>query len=1011
MTERYVELHAHSAFSFLEGASVPEDLAGACAEFGMPAMALVDRNGVYGAPRFHMAAKKAGIRAHIGSEITCTNGRTYPLLVETREGYQNLCRLVTRMKLRAKKGEGAATLDELAEFARGLICLTRHPEARLLDIFGKHNVYAELQRHHHRQQEARNQAIVESGMPLVATNGVAYATAERRELLDVFTCVRQKVTLETAGRQLERNSERYVKTPAQMARLFADLPEAIAHTLEISSRLQFTLADLGYQFPRYPVPEGETQISFLRKRVDEGARRRYQPYHERARHQIERELALIEKLKLPGYFLIVWDIVRFCQENTILAQGRGSAANSAVCYSLEITAVDPVGMDLLFERFLSEERGEWPDIDLDLPSGEKRERVIQYVYQRFGKLGAAMTANVITYRGRSAAREVGKALGFEVATLDRLTGQSQDAGPDLNHPRVRKFFELYRMAQDLPRHLGQHSGGMVVCQGQLDSVVPLEPASMPGRVVVQWDKEDCADMGIIKVDLLGLGMMAVIEDCLKLVPEVDIAHLPADDPAVFQALQKADTIGMFQVESRAQMSALPRMMPRRFYDIVVQVAIIRPGPIVGKMVHPYLNRRQGREAPDCLHPSLEPVLKRTLGVPLFQEQLLRMAMIAAGFTGGEAEELRRAMGFKRSEKRMAEIEVKLRAGMERTGIHGKVQDDIVHSITAFALYGFPESHAASFALLAYASAYLKCHHLAAFTCAMLNNQPMGFYSPAILIKDAQRHGLRVLPVDITKSDWECTLAPPPPLPYVRASDPSRERKRADGPHLRLGLRYARGLREEAARAILRARPFSSIDDLAFRVRELRKDELNRLAEIGALNSLHQAHRRDALWQTQRATLPVGPLLAPLEESGEPSPLPPMNTEERLYADYHGTGVTIGKHPMAYRRTEMNALGVTRATDLAKVPNGRLVRIAGAVIVRQRPGTAHGFVFMSVEDETGIMNAIVAPATFDRYKFVVLAERYLLIDGVLQNLDGVISVKAGRIEPLRAGAAPSSHNFH
>jgi error-prone DNA polymerase len=542
---------------------------------------------------------------------------------------------------------------------------------------------------------------------------------------------------------------------------------------------------------------------------------------------------------------------------------------------------------------------------------------------------------------------------------------------------------------------------MVVCQGQLDSVVPLEPASMPGRVVVQWDKEDCADMGIIKVDLLGLGMMAVIEDCLKLVPEVDIAHLPADDPAVFEALQKADTIGMFQVESRAQMSALPRMMPRRFYDIVVQVAIIRPGPIVGKMVHPYLNRRQGREAPDCLHPSLEPVLKRTLGVPLFQEQLLRMAMIAAGFTGGEAEELRRAMGFKRSEKRMAEIEVKLRAGMDRTGIHGKVQDDIVHSITAFALYGFPESHAASFALLTYASAYLKCHHLAAFTCAMLNNQPMGFYSPAILIKDAQRHGLRVLPVDVTKSEWQCTLAPPGPRPP------------APGPCLRLGLRYARGLREEAARAILRARPFSSIDDLAFRVRELRKDELNRLAEIGALNSLDQGHRRDALWQAQRAILPVGPLLAPLEEDseGEPSPLAPMNTEERLYADYHGTGVTVGKHPMAYRRAEMNALGVTRAADLAKVPNGRLVRIAGAVIVRQRPGTAHGFVFLSVEDETGIMNAIVAPATFDRYKFVVLAERYLIIDGVLQNLDGVISVKAGRIAPLRAGAAPSSHNFH
>src|ERR1022692_3355827 len=783
----FVDFHARSAFSFLEGAAIPEDLAGACARFNMPAMAIVDRNGVYGAPRFHMAMKKAGIRAHIGSEITCTNGRSYPLLAESREGYQNLCRLVTRMKLRAKKGEGAATLEEIAEFSRGLLCITRHPSQRLLDIFGRQHLYAELQRHYQREEEAHNQATVDCarhlGIPLVATNGVAYAAPEQRELLDVFTCVRNHVTLAAAGRLLERNAERHVKPPAEMARLFADLPEALAQTLEISARLQFTLADLGYEFPRYPVPEGHTQMSFLRQLADEGARLRYRPYHEKARMQIERELALIEKLGLPGYFLIVWDIVRFCRENDILCQGRGSAANSAVCYALRITAVDPVGMELLFERFLSEERGEWPDIDIDLPSGDKRERAIQYVYQRFGKLGAAMTANVITYRGRSAAREVGKALGFEITTLERLSGlvrawewkdpkdtterQFREAGFDLNHPRVRKFCDIYRMAQDLPRHLGQHSGGMVICQGQLDSVVPLEPASMPGRVVVQWDKEDCADMGIIKVDLLGLGMMAVIEDTLKLIngsagdlsgrDPVDIAHLPPADPAVFAALQKADTIGMFQVESRAQMSSLPRMMPRRFYDIVVQVAIIRPGPIVGKMVHPYLNRRQGREAPDCLHPSLEPVLKRTLGVPLFQEQLLRMAMIAAGFTGGQAEELRRAMGFKRSEKRMAEIEVNLRAGMERNGIRGKVQDDIVRSISAFALYGFPASHAASCALLAYASAYLKCHYLAAFTCAMLNNQPMGFYAPAILIKDAQRHGLRVLPVDVMRSDWDCMV--------------------------------------------------------------------------------------------------------------------------------------------------------------------------------------------------------------------------------------------------------------
>jgi error-prone DNA polymerase len=1018
VTNTYVELHARSAFSFLEGSCVPEDLAGACAGLDMPAMALLDRNGVYGSPRFHMAARKAGVRAHIGSEITCANGRTYPLLAASREGYQNLCRLVTRMKLRAPKGEGAATLEELAEFSRGLICLTAHPDERLLDIYGKQALCAELQRHHNREEEAHNQYVVERarrlGIPIVATNNPAYAVPAQRELLDVFTCIRHKVTLATAGRLLERNSERHVKAPAEMARLFADLPEAVANTLEISARLDFTLADLGYEFPRYPVGEGETQMSLLRKLADEGARRRYRPYHDRARKQIERELALIEKLHLPGYFLIVWDIVRFCKEHNILAQGRGSAANSAVCYALEITAVDPVGMDLLFERFLSEERGEWPDIDLDLPSGDKREQAIQYVYQRFGKLGAAMTANVITYRGRSAAREVGKALGFEVTSLEKLSSlartwewkdprdtterQFREAGFDLNHPRVSKFCELYRMAQDLPRHLGQHSGGMVVCQGALDSVVPLEPATMPGRVVVQWDKEDCADLGIIKVDLLGLGMMAVLEECLKLCPEVDLAQLPPDDPAVFAALQKADTVGMFQVESRAQMSCLPRLKPARFYDIVVQVAIIRPGPIVGKMVHPYLNRRQGREAVDCLHPSLEPVLQRTLGVPLFQEQLLRMAMIAAGFSGGEAEELRRAMGFKRSEKRMADIEVRLRAGMTRNGITGKAQEDIVRSITSFALYGFPESHAASFALIAYASAYLKCHHLAEFTCALLNNQPMGFYAPAIVIKDAQRHGLRVLPVDVTCSLWECTVGAP--SGSVRC--------------LRLGLRYARGLREEAARALLRARDarsFTSVDDLAVRVRELRKDELNRLAEIGALNSLEKQHRRDTLWQAQRAILPVGPLLAPLEETGEPSPLSPMSTEERLWADYRGTGVTVGKHPMAWRRIEMNALGVVPAMHLGSIRNGAVVRIAGSVVVRQRPGTAKGFVFLSMEDETGMMNAIINPATFDRFKFEVLGEPYLIIDGVLQNQDGVISVKAGRVAALRAGAAAESHDFH
>ena len=531
---------------------------------------------------------------------------------------------------------------------------------------------------------------------------------------------------------------------------------------------------------------------------------------------------------------------------------------------------------------------------------------------------------------------------------------------------------------------------------------------MPGRVVVQWDKDDCADMGIIKVDLLGLGMMAVIKDSINLIrdhygEQVDLAHLPPDDPDVYRALQHADTVGMFQVESRAQMSCLPRLCPKHFYDIVVEVAIIRPGPIVGEMVNPYLQRRQGREHVDYLHPSLEPVLKRTLGIPLFQEQLLRMAMIVAGFTGGEAEELRRAMGFKRSEKRMGEIEVKLRAGMTRNGIAEEAQQRIIQSITSFALYGFPESHAASFALLAYASAYLKCHYLAAFMAAMLNNQPMGFYAPAILLNDARRHGLRVLPIDVTKSDWECTVEEGVRCQVLGARV------------LRLGLMYVKGLRAEAGQGIVRERaqaPFRDINDLARRVPELRKDEMSKLAEVGALNALEAAHRRDALWQAGHAAQPAGPLLDTLPEPERASPLAPMTAEERLNADFGGTGFTIGRHPMAYRREEMNALGVTPARGLLRMRHGRTVRVAGCVIVRQRPGTAKGFVFLSMEDETGVMNVIVTPALFDRYRFELLGSSFLLIDGVLQNVDNVVSVKAGRIEALSACVeADVSHDFH
>jgi error-prone DNA polymerase len=1077
-------------------------------------MALLDRDGVYGAPRFHLSAKKNGIKAHIGAEIsvripkTSEQGPTncsIPVLVRNRQGYQNLCRLITLMKLHvpkhAKPGECVVTSDELAEHATGLICLTggfdgpiastinrRGAEGAeeaqrsvewLIELFGKKNVYAELQRHFDREEEARNHLVIElarrNRLPLLATNGVCHAIPARREVSDVFTCIRNHVRLETAGRLLAQNSERYLKSAATMQKLFADLPEAIANTAELSSRLKFTLEDLGYEFPKYPVPPGETMTSFLRKRTEEGARRRYTgmngaPTYKRARLQIERELKLIEKLKLEGYFLIVWDIVQFCRKEDILVQGRGSAANSAVCYSLGITAVDPIGMELLFERFLSEERGEWPDIDLDLPSGDKREKAIQYVYTRYGKLGAAMTANVITYRGRSAAREVGKVLDFDEETLSRLSGlvhtwewkdpndsserQFSDAGLDLSNPRIRKFFQLYQMVQDLPRHLGQHSGGMVICQGQLDSIVPLEPAAMPGRVVVQWDKEDCADLGLIKVDLLGLGMLAVLEDSLKLISEsygeeVDLAHLPQNDKAVYEALQNADTIGMFQVESRAQMSCLPRLRPAKFYDIVVQVAIIRPGPIVGNMVHPYLKRRQGREPVIYAHPCLEPILGRTLGVPLFQEQLLRMAMDCANFSGGEAEELRRAFGFKRSEARMKAIEIKLRQGLQKNGITGKTQDEIVLAISSFALYGFPESHAASFALIAYASAYLKCNYLAAFTAAILNNQPMGFYQPFTLIKDAQRHGLKVLPIDITCSDWLCTLEEAGDGEkggqgdWEMGGQEKSMRRRVDterGEHrvvvspvltvppsprlpisssslaLRLGLRYVKGLSQQSGQAIVReraVREFSGIDDLRNRVPELRKDELRKLAAAGALNFIQApVNRRDALWQVERVTRAPGKLYEALLEKDGNSPLQQMTLTERVDADFRGTGLTIGKHPVAYHRSELNKLEALRAIDIRKLRNGTFVRVAGWVIVRQRPGTAKGFMFLSLEDETGVSNIIVTPQLFDKYRLELVGHQFLLIEGALQNQDNVISVKASHVQPLSmAITAAPSHDFH
>ena len=1035
----YAELRVASAFSFLDGSSLPEDLVEQAVHLGLPAVALVDTNGVYGAPRFYKAARSAGVRALVGCELTLAvppSPSRVTLLVENRVGYRNLCRLITAGAMGKAKGETAVSWEQLAAHAEGLHCLTggeEGPVARALreEGFGgaretvgrlaamfPGRTHVELQRHRLREEEHRNRALVDLArgmrLPLVAANGARYARAKDKELHDVLTCIRNHTTLDAAGELLAAQRERHLKDARQMSRLFADLPEALDHAWELSGRLDFTLADLGYRFPEYPLPPGETPASYLRQMAWNGARARFRPLTARAQAQMTKELAMIEKLDLAGYFLIVWDIVRFCLEQKILVQGRGSAANSAVCYALSITAVDPVKMDLLFERFLSEERGEWPDIDLDLPSGDRREKVIQHVYEKYGPHGAGMTANVITYRDRSAARETGKALGYSPAQVDRLsrqlggwsfgeirepieqlTGEIAAAGLDPQDLRSKHFLRLFLQVQNLPRHLGQHSGGMVVAAGRLDEVVPLEPASMPGRVVMQWDKDDCADLGIVKVDLLGLGMLAAIEEAIPMIRlnesvELDLAHLPPDDPQIYRMLNEADTVGLFQVESRAQMASLPRNAPRKFYDIVVQVAIIRPGPIVGGMVRPFFDRRQGRAPVEYPHPCLEPILKRTLGVPLFQEQLLRIAMVAAGFTGGEAEELRRAMGFKRSQERMSAIEEKLRRGMSERGIDGAAQEQIVKSITSFALYGFPESHAASFALIAYASAYLKAHHPAAFYAAILNSWPMGFYHPATLVKDAQRHGTRMLPIDVARSGWKC---------------------RWEEGAVRIGLRFVQGLKEATGRRIegeQERAPFANADDLARRC-ALRKEELVRLAYAGALASFGRT-RRGALWQVAKVARPSGVLFAGMATE-DPSPLPDMTAREETAADYQATQMTTGPHLIEHLRGDFRRRGILSAAELARLPDGTRVKTGGAVIVRQRPGTAKGFVFLTLEDETGMCQAIVRPDLFREYRTVIVGSGTLVVEGRLQKQDGTLSVKGERFWGISELEDVPSHDFH
>jgi error-prone DNA polymerase len=1110
MTMRYVELHACSAFSFLRGGSFPEQLAAVAAELEMPAMALLDRNGVYGAQRFSVAAREHSVRPIIGCELSMEDGGILPVLIENRTGYKNLCELLTKSHLRSEKGKCAMRWSELPQFAKGLIALFNasfancrasvsdanfsrrftewsrggasdidgevekpseqerasqtpyKPIEMLIDAFGHENVFVELQRHFIRGEERVNRELIDQArthrLSLLATNGVKYAKPYGREVLDVFTCIREHTHLDAAGKLLTQNAERHLKSDRQMRAIFADLPEAIENTSRLAERLMFSLENLGYEFPEYPVPAGHTMDSFLRTIVCFGAQQRYVAISGKVKRQLEEELALITKLRFPGYFLIVWDIVNFCREHNIMVQGRGSAANSAVCYCLGITPVDPVENHLVFERFLNESRKGWPDIDLDLPSGDRREAVIQEIYRRYGKHGAAMTANVISYRGRSAAREIGKALNFSPSIIDRfshlfasgdfphtleLESQIEQAGLPKNHPRMPAFIRLYRAIYGLPRHLGQHSGGMIICQNKLSSFVPLENASMPGRVVAQWDKDDCEDLGIVKVDLLGLGMMSVMQDAFELCRErgrpLDLAHIPKDDPATFEIMQRADTIGVFQVESRAQMATLPRMKPKCFYDVVIEVAIIRPGPIQGDMVHPYLARRAKREAVTYFDDRLKPVLERTLGVPLFQEQMLKIAMVMADFSGDEAEELRRALSFHRSEERMNKVCAKLRLAMERKGVPPDKIDKIVQSISSFALYGFPESHAISFGILAYGSAYLKVHRAPEFYASLLNNQPMGFYTPATIVKDAQRHGLKIKPVCVSQSESRCMVV--------------------DDNTVRLGFGVVNGLRQEHADELVRrrqARPFDSLEDFKRRV-PLAKEELRALAELGALNCFTE-HRRAAMWEAEetlhddlldrlgsagvsRAGERVPRSRTPLESGNnsesdfeqsafrrdakspsrtgvctrdacatQKSPLAPMTLAERVRADYETMNLTTGPHPMKLLRESLP--NIWRAIDLPHARHGSIIQIAGNVICRQRPGTAKGFVFISLEDETGVSNAIVEPDLFEHFRLVITEEAFLLIEGQVQNSDNVVLIKASEIRPLlhEQLVGSESHDF-
>ena len=1081
----YVPLWCRSNFSFLDGASHPDELVEQAHALGIETLALTDRDGVHGMVRAHVKAKELGVRLIVGAEVTVDAAAdaaavsatgdaaqlsTCVLLAADRTGYANLCRLITAGRLRRPKGESRVTWPEVCERAEGLIALwggdrsllVRGAEPRavagpLREAFGD-RLYAMAARHR-RAEEVRREACLRghagrAGLPLVAATEVLYHTPARRDLQDVLTCIRHGVTLAAAGRLIRPNAEHDLKSPQRMAQLFADEPALVERTREVASRCTFNLSEIRYRYPAERLPDGRTSSAWLRELTLRGARERFgDDVPVAIREQIDRELTLIDELDYGGYFLTMWEIVRYCRQEGILCQGRGSAANSVVCYCLGITAVDPTRVELLFERFLSRERHEPPDIDLDIMHA-RREEVIQHVYRKYGRDRAAMVANVVRYRGRSAVREVGKALGLSETAIDRLARLMSHYGPldaaglahaglDPASPLHEHLFRLCEQIQDCPRHLSIHPGGFLLGHEPVHDLVPIENATMPDRTVIQWDKDDLEDLGLFKVDLLGLGALTQLDLGFRMLDrhygrELSLDRIPQDDPQTYDQICRSDTVGVFQIESRAQMAMLPRLRPRQYYDLVVEVSIVRPGPITGGMVHPYLRRRRGEEPVVYPHPCLEPVLRKTLGVPLFQEQVMKLAMLAADYTPGEADQLRRDMAAWRRSGRIERHRDRLVSRMLAKGIAREFAERVFDQIRGFGEYGFPESHAASFALIAYATAWLRCHYPDVFTCSLLNAQPMGFYTPATIVDDAVRHGVEVRPVDVTASDWDCTLEPEDseegctapggarrPRSKARRGSGQAVRDRGATPlrgmhrpsrfAVRIGLRYVKSLSEErdwrrieAARA---ERPFASLADFSRRTR-LDDRVQRRLAEAGAFAPF-EGRRRAALWEAQglgpaaETSLPVAPA----------DPLPdfdPLDDFQTIDWDYRFSAHSTRGHPLAPLREALAAQKLPDAHTVAGMPAGRRVRYAGLVICRQRPGTASGVTFMTLEDETGFVNVVIWKQVFDDHAVLARTASFLGVSGKLQSESGVVHVVADALWAPEIPSRPptaGSRDFH